>query len=140
MKAALEIAQHFFMRYHAHDLQGMLACFSADGRIDYLPIQLEGPAGVAGLKIWTALIDAFPDLSNQVTAHYVDARGQAIVLEVTIRGTRAKDAFGIDNLGRSFELPHVFILKIANDGLIQSMKAYWDNATWFQALGKKQLE
>ncbi|BBV97493.1 MULTISPECIES: nuclear transport factor 2-like protein [Pseudomonas] len=86
-----------------------------------------------------ALIDAIPDLNNQVNVHYMDERAQAIVVEVTIRGTQAKDAFGIDNLGRSFELPHVFILGLNDDGLILAMKAYWDNVTWYQALGKKKI-
>ncbi|MDZ5737030.1 nuclear transport factor 2 family protein [Pseudomonas asiatica] len=139
MQASVDIAKHFFSRYNAHDLQGMLACFSPEGRVDYLPIGLEGTVDVAGLEIWGALIDAFPDLNNQVTAHYIDEHAQTIVVEVTIRGTQAKDAFGIGNLGRSFELPHVFILGLTDDGLILAMKAYWDNVTWYQALGKKQI-
>ncbi len=140
MKTALELAQQFFSRYRAHDLDGMLACFSADGQIDYLPIGLAGPASTAGSSVWGALIDAFPDLGNQVSASYFDATAHVVVLEVTISGTQAKDTFGIRNLGRHFDLPHVFIIKVGDDGLIQSMKAYWDNAQWFQSLGRSSLD
>lgn len=117
----------------------MLACFSAEGRVDYLPIALEGAANVAGRQIWTALIETFPNLSNQVTAAYFDPETRVAVIEVTISGTQAKDAFGIQNKGRHFDLPHVFIIRADGDGCIQSMKAYWDNATWFQALGRTSL-
>lgn len=118
----------------------MLACFSADGQIDYLPIGLTGSASTAGSSVWGALIDAFPDLSNQVSASYFDPTAQVVVLEVTISGTQAKDAFGIRNLGRHFDLSHVFIIQVGDDGLIQSMKAYWDNAQWFQSLGRSSLD
>ncbi|BBV97494.1 hypothetical protein STW0522PSE72_28450 [Pseudomonas monteilii] len=50
MQASVDIAKHFFSRYNAHDLQGMLACFSPEGRVDYLPIGLEGRWVLLALK------------------------------------------------------------------------------------------
>ncbi|MNH42889.1 hypothetical protein D3C79_1046790 [compost metagenome] len=59
--------------------------------------------------------------------------------EVTISGTQASDAFGIRNKGRHFDLPHVFIIRTGDDQRITWMKAYWDNASWFLALGRTSL-
>ncbi|WP_280292303.1 nuclear transport factor 2 family protein [Pseudomonas sp. BN417] len=139
MKTALDIAQQFFSSYRSHDLDGMLECFSANGRIDYLPIGLEGPAREDGRQIWEGLIEAFPNLTNQVTATYQDGDGRTLVFEVTISGTQARDAFGIRNKGRHFDLPHVFIIRTGDDQRISWMKAYWDNSAWFLALGRTSL-
>ncbi|MDZ3992740.1 nuclear transport factor 2 family protein [Pseudomonas sp. Teo4] len=134
MKTAVEVAQQFFERYGAHDLNGMIACFSTEGQIEYLPMQLSGPASAAGVGVWSTLIDAFPDLSNEITSTYFDAHASAAVIEVTISGTQAKDAFGIANRGQHFKLPHVFIVKTYDSGLIYSMKAYWDNQQLIESL------
>lgn len=139
LKTALDIAQQFFSSYRNHDLDEMLACFSASGRIDYLPIGLEGPAREAGRQVWEGLIEAFPNLTNQVTATYLEEDGHTVVVEVTISGTQASDAFGIRNKGRHFDLPHVFIIRTGDDQRITWMKAYWDNSSWFLALGRTSL-
>ncbi|WP_280359086.1 nuclear transport factor 2 family protein [Pseudomonas sp. BN606] len=139
MKSALEVAQLFFASYRAHDLTKMLACFAPEGRIDYIPIALEGFAEEAGCSIWSALIEVFPDLSNEITATYPCADGRTVILEVTISGTQSRDAFGIRNKGRQFHLPHVFIVRIDDHQRISQMKAYWDNAAWFAALGRTSL-
>lgn len=139
MQSALDVAQHFFSRYQERNLEEMLACFSPEGRIDYLPIALEGPAEEVGRFVWSALMDTFPDLSNEVTAAYPGVDGHTVVVEVTISGTQARDAFGIPNQGRRFVLPHVFIIQTDNRQQILRMKAYWDNAAWFSALGRTRL-
>jgi hypothetical protein len=97
------------------------------------------PADETGRKIWAGLIDGFPDLTNEVTAVHVGDEGRTVTAEVTISGTQARDAFGIENKSRFFSLPHVFIVQTNDRCEITSMKAYWDNATWFAALGKTTL-
>ncbi|MFJ4293466.1 nuclear transport factor 2 family protein [Cupriavidus sp. NPDC089707] len=129
-----ETVQAFFARYREHDLNGMLALFSAGARIDYVPMMLEGPAGETGITIWSALIDGFPDLGNSVTAIYAADDQRTVIAEVTITGTQAKDVLGIANQGRSFSLPHVFIARVDQDARIAFMRAYWDNAALYAAL------
>jgi len=130
----IEIVKAFFARYREHDINGMLAMFSQDARIDYVPMRLEGPAGEAGKTIWRALMDGFPDLSNQVTAVYGDDDQRTVIAEVTITGTQARDVLGIASRGQSFSLPHVFIVRMGTDGSIEFMRAYWDNAAFYAAL------
>lgn len=139
----MEIAatvEAFFDHYRSHDVEGMLSQFSPSGTIDYLPAKLSGPATVAGKQIWEALIETFPDLTNEVTATYPSADGRFVVAEVMISGTQAKDGFGIANQGKAYRLPHVFIVKGNEDGRIASMRAYWDNAEWYRQLGKVALD
>ena len=57
-----------------------------------------------------------------------------------ISGTQAKDGFGIVNKGRRYDLPHVFIIHGDERNQIVVMKAYWDNAAWFQMLGRTSLD
>ncbi|AOZ04236.1 hypothetical protein BKK81_33125 (plasmid) [Cupriavidus sp. USMAHM13] len=130
----IEIVKAFFARYREHDINGMLAMFSQDARIDYVPMRLEGPAGEAGKTIWRGLMDGFPDLSNQVTAVYGDDDQRTVIAEVTITGTQARDVLGIASRGQSFSLPHVFIVRMDTDGRIEFMRAYWDSAAFYAAL------
>lgn len=139
MISALDVAQRFFTYYQNRDVEGMLTCFAPGGQIDYLPIGLRGAADDAGRQVWGALLDVFPDLSNQVTATHLEQSGHVVVVEVTISGTQSKDAFGIQNQGRRYELPHVFIICTDEAQRITLMKAYWDNAAWYLALGRTSL-
>lgn len=135
----LETTRAFFDRYRRHDVDAMVELFAANGTIDYIPAGVAGPASEAGRAIWSALIDAFPNLTNDVTAIYVADHGRIVTAEVTIGGTQAKDAFGIENQGLSYSLPHVFIVHGNEDGEIIAMKAYWDNASWYTSLGRTNL-
>lgn len=135
----LEITQLFFKYYRDHRVNAMLELFSVNGIIDYVPIGAVGPATDVGRTVWEGLIDAFPDLTNEITAMHIGDNGRTVTVEVTISGTQAKKAFGIENKGRSFKLPHIFVIQTDSQGDITSMKAYWDNATWFVELGKTTL-
>lgn len=134
-----ETTQRFFDRYRRRDVDGMLALFAPGGTIHYYPAGLAGPAPEAGRGIWSGLIDVFPDLSNAITGLYPSADGRTVTAEVVISGTQAKDGFGIPNLSRRYDLPHVFIVHGDETGAIEDMKAYWDNAAWFRMLGKASL-
>ena len=130
----IEIVKAFFARYREHDIDGMLAMFSQDARIDYVPMAMDGPVDEAGQAIWRALMDGFPDLDNQVTAVYGDDDQRTAIAEVTITGTQARDVLGIASRGQSFSLPHVFIVRMDTVGRIEFMRAYWDNAAFYAAL------
>ncbi|OKO72383.1 hypothetical protein AC629_38160 [Bradyrhizobium sp. NAS80.1] len=138
--ALIDTTRQFFDRYRQHDVEGMLTLFGPGGRIDYYPAELTGAATEAGRKIWSGLIDVFPDLSNEIGGVYPSADGRTVTAEVRISGTQAKDGFGISNKGRRYDLPHVFIVHGDELDRIVAMKAYWDNAAWFRMLGKTSLD
>jgi steroid delta-isomerase-like uncharacterized protein len=99
----------------------------------------DGTVAAVGKLIWTALIDAFPDLTNAVTSLRADADGN-VAAEVTIAGTQAKAFGGIACAGRPYSLPHLFLFHLAGDGLIDDIVAYWDNVAWKRQLGCLEVD
>jgi ketosteroid isomerase-like protein len=99
----------------------------------------DGHVHSIGKVLWTALIDAFPDLSN--TVHYTTADGDGnVAVEVSIEGTQAKDFGVLRNLGRHYDLPHVFLFHVNEQGLIDDIVAYWDSADWYRQLGHFEVD
>jgi steroid delta-isomerase-like uncharacterized protein len=92
-----------------------------------------------GKPLWTALIDAFPDLSNEVLSITADGE-RNVAVEVTIGGTQGKDFGAIRNAGQRYDLPHVFIFHVDDDGRIDRIVAYWDTADWYEQLGKVEVD
>lgn len=135
----IDTAEQFFTHYSNRDVDAMVSLFTDDGTINYYPADLRGRASEAGRGIWGALIDVFPDLTNEVTATYGSADGKSVTVEVTISGTQSKDAFGIKNKGLHYVLPHVFIVHGDEQNRIKHMAAYWDNAGWYSQLGRSHL-
>ncbi|WP_175780236.1 nuclear transport factor 2 family protein [Burkholderia anthina] len=134
-----DVVTAFFDRYRRHDLDGMLALFSPDAALDYVPIAVAGPAAVQGKAVWAALLDAFPDLDNAIDALHVDDAGRHATAEVTLGGTQARAFAGIQNRGRAFSLRHAFVFEFDADGRIARLAAYWDNVRLFEDLGKTTL-
>lgn len=134
-----DVVTVFFDRYRRHDLDGMLALFSPDAALDYVPIAVAGPAAVQGRAVWAALLDAFPDLDNAIDAIHADDAGRHATAEVTLGGTQAREFAGIQNRGRAFSLRHAFVFEFDADGRIARLAAYWDNVRLFEDLGKTTL-
>ena len=86
------------------------------------------------------LIDAFPDLSNEVLSITEDATGTRAYVDVNISGTQTKDTFGIVNQGRSYDLRHMFVIEVDDAGQITHVTAFWDNADWYRQLGRTQID
>ena len=138
----------FFNAYRAHDVEGMIDLCTEDAGFRYVPFEVwgrqrvlhgEGTVGTVGKLIWTALIHAFPDLTNAVTSLRADADGN-VAAEVVIGGTQAR-AFGIIACaGGRYELPHLFLFRVTGDGLIDDIVAYWDNVTWKQQLSCLEVD
>src|ERR1700740_2090719 len=71
----------FFAAYLAHDVEGMVDLCADNAGFRYVPFEVwgrqrvlygEGHVRTVGKVIWTALIDAFPDLANAVTSLRAD--------------------------------------------------------------------
>jgi steroid delta-isomerase-like uncharacterized protein len=142
----------FFAAYRAHDVELMVDLCTEDASFRYVPFEvwgrqrvLHGDGTVAGVGklIWTALIDAFPDLTNSVTSLRADDDGN-VAAEVTIAGTQAKAFGAIACAGRSYSLPHLFLFHVTGDvtadGLIDDIVAYWDNVAWKRQLGCLEVD
>jgi ketosteroid isomerase-like protein len=133
----------FFDAYRARDVEGMIELCTDNADFRYVPFEVwgrqrvlhgDGKVCTIGKPIWTALIDAFPDLINTVTSIRADGEGN-VAVQADISGTQAKDFGVIACAGGDFELPHLFLFHVTDHGLIDDVVSYWDNAQWKKQLG-----
>jgi ketosteroid isomerase-like protein len=138
----------FFDAFRAHDVERMADLCAEGAGFRYVPFEVwgrqrvlygEGKARAVGKAIWTALIDAFPDLTNAVTSLRADGDGN-VAAEAVIGGTQARTFGIIACTGRLYELPHLFLFHVTGDGLIGDIVAYWDNVAWKKQLGCLEVD
>ncbi len=136
--ASVGAATAFLDAYNRHDVEAMLKLFSEDAEIHYVPMEDQGQGLVreVGKKIWSGLIDAFPDL--HVTADEVFGNETNAAAEVVIGGTQKKDFLDIPSQGKHYELPHAFIFIVEGER-IEHVTAYWDNVSFYSQLGRQPL-
>ncbi|MEM8750826.1 MAG: ester cyclase [Pseudomonadota bacterium] len=137
--AAADAAKKFFDEYRAQNVPGMVALFQPKGTVEYVPFKLQGPVEKIGPGSWGVLIEAFPNLSNKVHSITESADGRTAHVDVNISGTQTKDVFGVPNKGKSYDLRHMFIIRVDQNGKITNVTSFWDNADWYVQLGKKTL-
>ena len=146
--AAQAAVTAFLGAYQAQDVERMVDLCADNAGFRYVPFEVrarqrvlhgDGKVRTVGKAIWTALIDAFPDLSNTVMSVRSDDEGNAAA-QVGIDGTQAK-AFGvIACTGGRYDLPHLFMFHVDSDGLIDDIAAYWDNVDWKKQLGWLEVD
>jgi SnoaL-like domain len=138
----------FFDAYRVHDVERMVDLCTEGADFRYVPFEVrgrqrvlhgEGKVRTIGKVIWTALIDAFPDLTNAVTSLRADEHGN-VAAEVGIGGTQARPFGIIACTGGHYELPHLFLFHVTGDGLIDDIVAYWDNVDWKRQLGCLEVD
>ena len=138
----------FLVAYREHDVERMVDLCTEGATFRYVPFEVwgrqrvlhgEGTVRTVGKLIWTALIDAFPDLTNAVTSLRADACGN-VAAEVSISGTQARAFGGIACTGQRYRLPHVFLFRVTGSGLIDDVVAYWDNVAWKMQLGCGEVD
>jgi ketosteroid isomerase-like protein len=138
----------FFAAYRARDVEGMVDLCADNASFRYVPFEVwgrqrvlygEGKVRTVGKVIWTALIDAFPDLANAVTSLRADADGN-VAAEAVIGGRQAKDFGIIACTGGRYELPHLFLFHVTGDEFIDDIVAYWDNVGWKKQLGCLEVD
>jgi hypothetical protein len=141
-------ATAFFSAYRAHDVERMIGLCTEAAGFRYVPFEIwgrqrvlhgEGTVHTVGKLIWMALIDAFPDLTNAVTSLRADPEGN-VCAEVVIGGTQARAFGAMACAGLRYELPHLFLLRVTGDGLIDDIVAYWDNVAWKKQLGCLEVD
>jgi ketosteroid isomerase-like protein len=147
-ESAARIVTEFFDRYRAHDVNGMAGLCSITADFSYVPVEIwgkqrvlrgDGKVGTIGKPLWTGLINAFPDLSN--TVHTIAASDDGdVVAEVDIEGTQQLAWGLIKPAGRHYCEPHLFIFHVGEDMLIDSITAYWNDASISQQLGHEEVD
>jgi steroid delta-isomerase-like uncharacterized protein len=147
-KAPTETVREFFAAYRDHDVPAMADLCADNADFRYLPVEIWGKQRVVrgdgkvhgiGRVIWSGLITAFPDLSNEVTS-LSTAEDGTVVAEVVLSGTQAGAWGVIGSKGQQYTLPHLFVLHVNADGLIDSITAYWDNASFYRQLGHAEVD
>ncbi len=134
------VATSFFEAYKKHDIDAAVSYASSDATFRYVPLgengigKINAKEGITWKGIASALITAFPDLSNDVKSITIDDQGNAIV-RVFISGTQEKEILGIPSKGRYYNTEHLFILKINENNKIEDITCFWDNWNWFQQIG-----
>jgi hypothetical protein len=133
-------ARKFFEVYNTRNVPNMIALFVPGGIVEYVPLNLQGPVEQIGPGSWGVLIDAFPDLRNEVKSITVDASGRKAFVDVFIGGKQVKDTFGITNQNKAYWLRHMFVFDVDAAGKITRVVSYWDSVDWYTQLGKTSLK
>jgi ketosteroid isomerase-like protein len=142
------IVDEFLVRYREHDVDGMAELCSIGADLDYIPVEISRKQGALraqgkvrgiGKVIWTGLIASFPDLS--LTVHTITANDDGdVVAEVSLEGTQDR-AWGLArSSGRHFSERHLFIFHVSEAELIDSITAYWNDASMSQQLGHEEVD
>jgi hypothetical protein len=136
---AAKAAEQFFSTYQTRNVPAMIDLFQPGGTVEYVPLNLKGPVEQIGPGSWGVLVDAFPDLNNEVKSITPDASGLRAYVDVYIGGRQVKDTFGISNQGKSYWLRHMFVIDVNPQGKINAITSYWDSVDWYTQLGKTSL-
>jgi steroid delta-isomerase-like uncharacterized protein len=145
---ATETVLRFFDAYRAHDIEAMADLCSDNAAFRDVPMEFwrrqkvvraDGKARTVGKVMWTGMLSAFPDLTNEVLFVTADEGGH-VAAEVTISGTQARDWGTVGNQGRPYRLRHLFIFDVGPEGLIDRIAIYSDNADLFAQLGRVEID
>ena len=147
-ETAAAVVTEFFDRYRDHDVEAMTDLCSLNADFSYVPFEIwgkqrvlrgDGKVRTVGKTLWRGLIHAFPDLTNEVRS--VDANDDGdVVVQVDIGGTQQLAWGFAAPTGRAYSEPHLFIFRVGEDGLIDSVTAYWDNAGISRQLGHNEVD
>jgi ketosteroid isomerase-like protein len=142
------VVTEFFDAYRDRDLTAMTDLCTRNADFHYLPVEVwgkqrvirgDGKVNTVGKAMWAGLITAFPDLSNEVVSLSSSPDG-TVLAEAVLSGTQASAWAQFTNRGQSFRLPHLFVLHVNDAGLIDSITAYWDNASFSRQLGHLEVD
>lgn len=146
--SAAQVVGSFFDAYRAHDVERMVELCDDQARFRSVPFEIcrkqrvvkgTGHVGTIGKLLWTGLINAFPDLTNEVT-NIISGRNGQVAAELVISGTQAKDWVPVRTRGRTFRSPHLLVFHVNDLGKIDEITSYSDNAAVRRQLGASELD
>ncbi len=126
----------FFSAYQDFDINRMMSLCAASGNVAFVPLGDAGKGRLheTGKAIWSALMDAFPDLDNTVKAQTFNEKDNTVTCAVTIFGTQKKDFGGIPAKGLRFDNDHIFIFRFDEQGKIENLNIVWDHDRFVKLL------
>lgn len=137
--SARDVAQEFFERMQAGDVDKALALTAPDATVWLLPLGVRGSMAKEGAEYLRALAKAFPDLLVRVRRLFVTTDGTAVA-EITIDGTQADDFYGVINQEKHFDIDQGWMLQIDDSDRITAVTGYWDQNHLYRRLGVKRLD
>jgi len=131
--ARLAIVEEHLRFENAHDLNGVLATFGdvADYDDEAWGEHHHGRENVRAF--YAQLMTALPDLTIDVLRRHVTK--EAIVLEVTIRGTHLGPWRGLPATNRRVEIPLCGVFTFDDQDRLAGERIYYDRATLLRQLG-----
>jgi steroid delta-isomerase-like uncharacterized protein len=126
------VEQHIRLE-NQHDLAGVLGTFGENARYDdeAWGEHYEGSAGVRAF--YEQLMTALPDLEIAVERQHLT--DDAILVEVTIRGTHLGEWRGLPATGRKIEIPLCGVYTFDENDRLAGEKIYYDRATVLRQMG-----
>lgn len=126
----------FFSAYQDMDIERMLSLCNPEGQIFFEPLGDDGKGKIyeVGKAIWSALMDAFPDLDNTVKSQQYDETQNAVRCSVVIFGKQQKDFAGIPAKGLRFDSDHIFIFRFDDNSKIDHIHINWNHDSFVKQL------
>src|SRR5262249_22675204 len=131
--ARIAIVEQHIRFENDHDLEGVLGTFGENARYDDEPWDehYTGREGVRGF--YQQLMKALPDLEITVLRWHV--AGDAILLEVGIRGTHVGGWRGLPATGRRVEFPLCGVYTFDANDRLAGERIYYDRGSVLRQLG-----
>jgi ketosteroid isomerase-like protein len=63
-----------------------------------------------------------------------------VVVEVDVEGTQERPWGLVASAGRHYAEPHLFVLHVTKDDLIDRITAYWNDASVHRQLGHEEVD
>jgi steroid delta-isomerase-like uncharacterized protein len=131
--ARIAVVEQHVRLENEHDLEGVLSTFGDTARYDDEPWG-EHYQGRGGVRLfYEQLMKALPDLEIEVQRRHVT--DDAIILEVTIRGTQFGGWRGLPPTGRRVEFPLCGVFTFDAEDRLAGEKIYYDRGTVLRQLG-----
>ncbi|WP_194774564.1 ester cyclase [Pararhodonellum marinum] len=123
------ICLEFFSAYQEMELDRMMNLCDALGIVSFVPLgrDYEGKIHEIGKGVWTALMDAFPDLDNTVIDLVYLEKENTVTCNVDIFGTQKKNFAGLEAKGKRFYSEHIFIFQFTDEDKIKDIKVDWNH-------------
>lgn len=126
----------FFSAYQDMDVDRMLGLCDVKGTISFVPLGADytGKIYEIGKGVWSALMDAFPDLDNTVKKQEYDEVTDSVRCTVVIFGKQEKEFAGLQPKGNGFDSEHIFIFKFNGEGKVSDLNISWDHERFVEQL------
>jgi steroid delta-isomerase-like uncharacterized protein len=132
-KARIAIVEEHIRAENRHDLDAVMATFGQEARYDDEPWQ-DHRIGIEGVRsYYIELLGSLPDLAIEVKQSHV--AGDAIIVEVKIRGTHLGAWRGVPATGRRIEFSLCGIYTFDSQDRLAGERIYYDRGAVMRQLG-----